>query len=188
MFSKDILSLICIKLDFENLLNFCLTSKEIYFKIFENNIFWMNKIRHDFNLIKIGNEEKTCDIILNHYVQKFSTNYDLFKFGIENENIDFCKIAYWKGLEYKKINYYTEIIIFLKYLMKYIDLLVYQREEKAQVIIDLYEKYLIEFAVFLNDNDRLWNVVLNKLEEFKNEEIFGIERYNKLINFYKEKI
>ena len=50
---KDILQLIALKLNERDILNFSLSEKRIYKYVFENNIFWRNKLYKDYPFSKV---------------------------------------------------------------------------------------------------------------------------------------
>ena len=50
--NRDILGIIALKLDYKNILNFCLTEKRIYKSIYENNNFWRKKLYKEYQLNK----------------------------------------------------------------------------------------------------------------------------------------
>lgn len=55
--NKDILVIIALKLEYKDILNFCLTEKRIYKLIYENNNFWRNKLYREYPFSKISNTD-----------------------------------------------------------------------------------------------------------------------------------
>ncbi len=181
--NKDILELICLKLDLPDLVSFLQTSKEIHSKI--SDIFWMNKVKHDFNLSTSKEQAHKYYLELNDYIKRFPNNFDLFKIGNEKKRVDLAKIAYDKGLNFTEIvaDKSSSIRIVFNFFI-FIELLK-KKNDKLIVLTVLFENLLPIVSIFITKRDkRFWSVALEKLEEFKPD--FGIERYNKLKPFYEK--
>ena len=116
--SKDELFLIAIDLDVSNILNLCRTSKNINQKICNNNVFWVRKLKKDFNVdFYLDNKDiprssrlrdkyiksspaKNQYLQYNQIVEKYKTLNHLLSTGIQMDNINLIKISLFRGAVY----------------------------------------------------------------------------------------
>src|SRR4030043_141640 len=84
-FSKDELFLIAIDLDIGSLVNFCQSSKYINSKVCNNNNFWVNKLKKDFDIeffrkmIEMENYNNILNISMDYWINSEDNSYKVIK-------------------------------------------------------------------------------------------------------------
>lgn len=97
MLPKDILATILVNMDLTTLVNLCLTNSEYNKRISQNNMFWLNKLIHDFEIITSRIEAKREYLRLDYLLR--TDPEKVFREGMENRNLKKIQQAVNSGFD-----------------------------------------------------------------------------------------
>jgi len=199
--SKDELFLIAIELNITELLNLCLSSKNIKNKICDRNDFWVHKLKKDFDInffenVKLPKSNRLRENFIktlpakkeylkyNKLINSFPNLNDALLEGVNTDNFKLIEIALFRGAEINNKDDSFKIVKYFINLNERDDYLTSKDEQIKHVII-LYDKVLPLISKHI-DSKNFWKMVLLKLNEFKGQNKVFEEIYNRKKELYEK--
>lgn len=196
---KDVIIQLALEFDLPSILSLCQTSTKLNMLICENNTFWINKLRKDFDILKYRTDAKAYYENLMEHLKEDDPD-TLLLIGIEMEDLDLVKFSVAKGANVNDTSIiYTPLIFSLgvngnddifHYLLNiainsketamlnlksFLNKIDAQTKSKTKELLSakLYDIFLPKLYKYI-DIYRFWEASLSKLEEIAKEvpEIF----------------
>lgn len=191
---KDLHIYLGLHFDLQSIISFSQTSKKYYHIIWENNIFWINKLKEDFQIII---KDSNIEIRRKYWIELKKLNYsnlnEIYYYAQLHNRLDLIKIVLNNGVD---INYKNQTCIPIVYAFfsQKIDLLdlllernVFNSRKNIITILKCLcrnthdiDKNINLMKIFFDkilpdiyhkyNNKNFWFIAVNKLERFKEEE------------------